>query len=95
MEHHLADRPATEFAWAVGEPDNPGATWRFRSTPRDAGTSLSYRMQMGPGRSRLSMAIEAMPDKEQKVVFVRLREFEAVIGKTLAAIKRLAEHGVH
>lgn len=52
-------------------------------------------MQMGPGRSRLSMAIEAVPDKEQKVVFVRLREFEAVISKTLAAIKRLAEHGVH
>lgn len=38
--------------------------------------------------------MEAMPDKEQKIVFVRLREFEAAISKTLAAIKRLAEHGV-
>jgi len=87
------DRPR-EFAWAVGEPDNPAATWRFRLTPRDGGTSLNYWMQMGPGRSGLSVAIEAMPDKEQKIVFVRLREFEAAIGKTLAAIKRLAEHGV-
>ncbi|WP_369741841.1 hypothetical protein [Mycobacterium servetii] len=51
-------------------------------------------MQMGPGRSGLSVAIDAMPDKEQKIVFVRLREFEAAIDKTLSAIKRLAEHGV-
>jgi len=87
------DQPR-EFAWAVGEPDNPAATWRFRLTPRDGGTSLNYWMQMGPARSGLSVAIEAMPDKEQKIVFVRLREFEAAIGKTLAAIKRLAEHGV-
>jgi uncharacterized protein YndB with AHSA1/START domain len=83
-----------EFAWAVGEPDNPSATWRFRLTPRDGGTTLSYWMQMGPGRSGLSMAIDSMPDKEQKIVFVRMREFETAIGKTLAAIKRLAEHGV-
>lgn len=83
-----------EFAWAVGDLANPSATWRFRLTPRDGGTTLSYRAQMGPGRSGLSAAIDAMPDKEQKIVFVRLREFEAAIDKTLAAIKRLAEHGV-
>lgn len=83
-----------EFAWAVGQPDNPAATWRFRLTPRDGGTTLNYWMQMGPGRSGLSTAIDSMPDKEQKIVFVRMREFEAAIGKTLASIKRLAEHGV-
>ena len=86
--------PPREFAWAVGEPDDPAATWRFRLTPRDGGTALSYWMQMGPGRSGLSMAIESMPDKEEKIVFVRLREFETAISKTLGAIKRLAEHGV-
>ncbi|ORA19097.1 cyclase [Mycobacterium arosiense ATCC BAA-1401 = DSM 45069] len=84
-----------EFAWAVGEADHPAAMWRFRLTPRNGGTDLNYWMQMGPGRSGLSRAIESMPDKEQKIVFVRLREFESAIGKTLAAIKRLAEHGVH
>jgi hypothetical protein len=83
-----------EFAWSVGDPDEPSAIWRFRLTPRDGGTALSYWMQMGPGRSGLSMAIDSMPDKEQKIVFVRLREFETAIGKTLASIKRLAEHGV-
>jgi len=83
-----------EFAWAVGDPAHPAAVWRFRLTPRDGGTTLSYWTQLGPGRSGLSAAIDAMPDKEQKIVFVRLREFEAAIDKTLAAIKRLAEHGV-
>jgi uncharacterized protein YndB with AHSA1/START domain len=83
-----------EFAWAVGEPDNPSSTWRFRLTPRDGGTALAYWMQMGPGRSGLSVAIDSMPDKEEKIVFVRMREFETAIAKTLAAIKRLAERGV-
>ena len=69
--------------------------WRFRLAPRDGGTVLSYWMQMGPGRSGLSVALESMPDKEQKIVFVRLREFEGAIEKTLATIKRLAERGVH
>ncbi|CAM4261455.1 Polyketide cyclase / dehydrase and lipid transport [Mycobacterium basiliense] len=87
------DQPR-EFAWAVGEPNYPASLWRFLLTPRDGGTTLTYRTQMGPGRSGLSTAIDAMPDQEQKIVFVRLREFEAAIDKTLAAIKRLAEHGV-
>jgi uncharacterized protein YndB with AHSA1/START domain len=87
------DQPR-EFAWAVGNAEHPSATWRFRLTPRDGGTNLSYWMQMGPGRSGLSSAIDSMPDKEEKIVFVRMREFETAISKTLAAIKRLAEHGV-
>lgn len=90
----VAFDPPCEFAWAVGESDNPSATWRFRLRPKDGGTTLSFWMQMGPGRSGLSVAIDSMPDKEQKIVFVRMREFETAIGKTLAAIKRLAEHGV-
>ena len=52
-------------------PTTPSAIWRFRLTPRDGGTNLTYWMQMGPGRSGLSVAIESMPDKEQKIVFVR------------------------
>lgn len=86
--------PPREFAWAVGDAGYPSAAWRFRLTPRDGGTSLNYWMQMGPARSGLSAAIESMPDKEEKIVFVRMREFETAIGKTLAGIKRLAEHGV-
>jgi uncharacterized protein YndB with AHSA1/START domain len=83
--------PPRVFAWAVGDPEQPSATWRFSLEPRDGGTLLRHWVQVGPGRSGLSFAIDQMPDKEQKIVFVRLRELEANMGATLAAIKRLAE----
>lgn len=47
---------------------------------------------MGPARSGLSFAIDRMPDKEQKIVFVRMREFEDNMGVTVDAIKKLAEN---
>jgi uncharacterized protein YndB with AHSA1/START domain len=83
--------PPHAFAWAVGDPEQPAAVWRFSLERRDGGTLLREWVQLGPGRSGLSMAIERMPDKEQKIVFVRLREFEANMGATLAAIKERAE----
>ncbi len=59
--------------------------------PDGAGTVLEQWTQMGPGRSGLNLAIDAMPEKEQKIVFVRLREFEAGFKRNLAALKELAE----
>jgi len=79
------------FAWAVGDPDHPSTTWRFTLHPDGAGTVLEQWAQMGPGRSGLNLAIDAMPEKEQKIVFVRLREMEAGLMGNLAAIKELAE----
>ena len=79
------------FAWAVGDPELPTAVWRFNLRAKDGGTVLGEWMQMGPGRSGLSFAIERMPEKEQKIVFVRMREFEANITATLTAIKERAE----
>jgi uncharacterized membrane protein len=79
------------FAWAVADPENPTAIWRFRLEPKDGGTELYQWMQMGPAPSGLSFAIERMPDKEQKIVFVRMREFEQNMGFTVQQIKELAE----
>jgi uncharacterized protein YndB with AHSA1/START domain len=79
------------FAWAVADPENPAAVWRFTLQPRGGGTLLRQWAQLGPGRSGLSVAIDRMPEKEQKIVFVRLREFEANMTATLAEIKRRAE----
>jgi uncharacterized protein YndB with AHSA1/START domain len=81
------------FAWAVGDPNDPAAVWRFTLEPRSAGTLLRQWVQLGPGRSGLSVAIDRMPEKEQKIVFVRLREFEANMTATLEAIKQRAEGG--
>ena len=83
--------PERVFGWAVGDPANPSALWRFRLEPKDGGTELSEWMQLGPARSGLSFAIDQMPDKEQKIVFVRMREFERSITVTLEQLKALAE----
>jgi uncharacterized membrane protein len=89
---HVVDfEPRQVFGWAVGDPANPSALWRFRLEPKDGGTELSEWVQMGPARSGLSFAIDQMPDKEQKIVFVRMREFERNITVTLGQIKALAE----
>lgn len=94
MGHHLhvvEYEPPRVFAWAVEDPEQPSAIWRFTLDPEDGGTLLRQWMQLGPGRSGLSFAIDRMPEKEQKIVFVRMREFETNIGVTLTAIKKLAE----
>ena len=82
------------FAWAVGDPDHPSTTWRFTLRPDGPGTVLEQWAQMGPGRSGLNLAIDAMPEKERKIVFVRLREMEAGLTGNLAAIKKLAEQAL-
>ncbi|WP_431877288.1 SRPBCC family protein [Amycolatopsis sacchari] len=91
--HVVECEPGRVFAWAVSDVDEPSAVWRFTLEPADGGTRLTQWMQLGPGRSGLSFAIDRMPDKEQKIVFVRLREFEGAIQRTLAALKDLAEGG--
>ncbi|MDL5154358.1 SRPBCC family protein [Actinomycetospora termitidis] len=82
------------FAWEMDgsdATDAPSARWTFTLVPDDGGTRLTQRARMGPGRSGLSRAIDAMPDKEQKIVFVRLREFESAMTRTLEAVRAEAE----
>jgi uncharacterized protein YndB with AHSA1/START domain len=83
--------PPHRFAWAVGDPAHPSATWRFILKPDGEGTLLQQWYQMGPARSGLNIAIDAMPDKEAKIVFVRMREHETGMRHNLAEIKDRAE----
>ncbi|HUN31389.1 MAG TPA: SRPBCC family protein [Trebonia sp.] len=89
--HVVELEPERVFGWAVADPVSPAALWRFRLDQKDGGTELSEWVQMGPGPSGLTVAIEQMPDKEQKIVFVRMREFERNMTATLEQIKKLAE----
>ena len=89
--HVVQYEPCRVFAWAVQDPERPSATWRFTLRPGQGGTTLGQWVRLGPGRSGLSIAIDRMPDKEQKIVFVRMREFEESMTRGLAAIKALAE----
>ncbi|KJK40686.1 cyclase [Streptomyces variegatus] len=90
--HIVEYEPPRVLAWAVEDPQHPSAVWRFTLEPQDGGTLLREWMQLGPARSGLSFAIDRMPEKEQKIVFVRMREFEAGMAATLEAIKKLAEN---
>jgi uncharacterized protein YndB with AHSA1/START domain len=87
----IACEPPRVFAWAVEDPEDPSATWRFELTPRAGGTDLRQWARMGPGFSFLCQAIAAMPDKEERIVAGRLREWQAAIEANLAALKELAE----
>jgi polyketide cyclase/dehydrase/lipid transport protein len=87
----IACDPPRVFAWAVHNPDDPAATWRFELTPRDGGTDLRQWARMGPGFSLLRKAIAATPDKEERIVAGRLREWQSGIEANLAALKELAE----
>ncbi|WP_433468959.1 hypothetical protein [Spirillospora sp. CA-128828] len=79
------------FAWAVEDPEHPTAIWRFTLHPQDGRTRLNQWTQIGSARSGLSLAIDHVPEKEQKIVSVRMREFENGIIATLAAIKQRTE----
>lgn len=83
--------PERAFAWAVTDADQPTSTWRFTLTPEGVGTRLAQWMRMGPAPSGITPAIEAMPDKESKILRRRLAEHRANMQRTLEGIKSLAE----
>ncbi len=84
-------QPEQVLGWAVGDPDLPSALWRFTLNADGAGTRLTQWMQIGPGPSGISVAIEAMPDKESRILGRRLAEHSTNMTATLAGIKELAE----
>jgi uncharacterized protein YndB with AHSA1/START domain len=83
--------PGRLFGWTVGDPDHPSAHWRFALAAEGTSTRLSQWMQMGPARSGINLAIDAMPDKESKILHRRLAEHRANMEATLRGIKLIAE----
>ena len=84
--------PMRAFGWSVTDAENPSSTWWFELETAGDGVVLRQGTRMGPAPSGLSIAIEAMPDKEERIVARRLDEFAVNIQATLDGIKRLAEH---
>jgi uncharacterized protein YndB with AHSA1/START domain len=85
--------PPHTFEWTVGDLAAPSATWRFTLEPSAGGTRVTQWMRMGPGRSGINAAIEAMPDKESRILQRRLAELQANMQATLDGVKQLAETG--
>ena len=84
-------RPTEAFAWRLGDPDNPGAVWGFDLTREGDGTRLRQHVAMGPGPSGITQVLDAMPDKEERIIERRLQEYEAGMTAVLEGIKAAAE----
>lgn len=83
--------PGRTFGWAVADPENPGARWRFRLEPADGGTRLRFEVSLGPGPSGATMAIAARPDKEAQIIHRRISELHANMVRTVEGIRRTIE----
>jgi uncharacterized protein YndB with AHSA1/START domain len=83
--------PPRAFEWAVSDLGAPSSSWWFDLDEEAGGTRLRQGMRMGPAPSGLSIAITAMPDKEEKIIARRLVEHQSNIRATLEGIKQLAE----
>lgn len=84
--------PSRTFGWAVGDVQNPSATWTFELEPIPGGTRLSYRARIGPGRSGVTMLIEREPHRAQEIVERRVAQFRASMRTTLEGIRERAEN---
>ncbi|MFR9728410.1 SRPBCC family protein [Saccharopolyspora sp. MS10] len=89
--HVVECAPGRAFAWAVQDPANPIATWRFALSPREGGTELAYLVKLGTARSGLSRAISRAPQQERQLVAQRLRDLQRNMITTLEQLKRRAE----
>ena len=80
-----------QLGYVVDGPEGPSSYWAFTLLPEGAGTRLVQRMKMGPGRSFINVAIDAMPDKESRILHRRLGEHRKNMEANLKGIKGLLE----
>ncbi|MCP9270904.1 SRPBCC family protein [Mycolicibacterium arenosum] len=93
QSHIVECEPPRVLAWAVGNPEEPAATWRFELVADGAETDVRYTACIGPGRSGVSMLVAREPHRRDDIVANRLSQFERGMTATLAGIKELAEAG--
>ena len=79
------------FGWVVGDVDDPNTSWRYTLTATPTGTRCTQWMQLGTGPSGLSITIERMPDREDRIVANRLEQFRRWMRANLETIKQRAE----
>lgn len=85
--------PERLFEWSViGRDGDVSSIWRYTiSGPPEGPVQLEFWFQMGPGRGGLNFAIDAMPDKEERIVARRLEEHRVNMQRVVDGVKELAE----
>ncbi len=79
------------FGWATVDRANPGSRWRYYLSPNGDLVQLRYSMSIGPGPSGISLAIEAMPELESRILRRRILEHHGNMTRTVEGIKSMAE----
>lgn len=79
------------WVWNVNGSDEPAATWAFELDPISDGAIVRQWARLGPGPSGLSMAIQARPEKEARIIAGRLQEWTSGMATNLAGLKRQIE----
>lgn len=88
----VADRP-TGFAFAVGAPADPTATWTYRLEPTGpATTRVAYEVVLGTGPSMLGRVAGGDPIARARVEQGRLDMLAEAMAATLSALPDLAKH---
>ena len=83
--------PGSRWVWEVRSGEHRMATWGFEVDPgRDAVTVRQWA-RMGPDPSGLNIAIDAMPDKEGRIIARRMDEWRTNMAANLAGIKAIVE----
>lgn len=85
--------PGQSFAWAVGDPADAAATWRFDLYLEGSGTRIRQQVELGPGPSGLTRRIDEVSDREEEIIAGRLSEHRRNMESTLVGIKSSAEEG--
>lgn len=85
--------PGQTLAWAVSDPDNAAATWRFDLQSEGNGTRVRQHVRLGPGPSGLTARIAEVPDREEDIVAARCAEIRRNMQATLEGLKAAAEQG--
>ncbi len=79
------------WVWQVTSDDNVMATWGFEVDPGRESVTVRQWARMGPDPSGLSAAIAAMPEKEGRIISMRLEEWRVNMAANLAVVKDLIE----
>ena len=86
--------PGRRWVWTVVAGDNRMATWGFEVDPGREAVTVRQWGRMGPDPSGLNIAIEAMPDKEGRIIARRMDDWRTNMEANLAGVKTLAEGDV-
>lgn len=83
----------SHWSWMVGDAPHQASQWWFEIEDLDDTTVLvTQRVRIGPGDSGLTPAIQAMPEKEEKIVARRMQHHHDNMVANLQTLKdRLAE----